>query len=325
MDEQIVGARQQGVEASQTMEMVGRITANLRQVIHAPAETLEFSVLCLLSEGHLIIEDFPGVGKTTLAKALARSVDCSFSRLQFTPDLLPSDVTGVNVFNQRSNEFEFRPGPVFANILLVDEINRASPKTQAALLECMQELQVTVDGVSYQLPPPFMVMATQNPIEYEGTYPLPEAELDRFTMRIAIGYPPLADEARMLTENASETPLDSLEPVAGAEEVLEAIADAKRVFVEESLNRYVVAILRNTRTDSRLYLGASPRAGLALLRVAKARALLGGRDFVQPDDVKAIAPTVLAHRLILAPEARSSGTDAEELVSDVVEHTPVPV
>jgi MoxR-like ATPase len=325
MDEQIVGARQQGVEASQTMEMVGRITANLRQVIHAPAETLEFSVLCLLSEGHLIIEDFPGVGKTTLAKALARSVDCSFSRLQFTPDLLPSDVTGVNVFNQRSNEFEFRPGPVFANILLVDEINRASPKTQAALLECMQELQVTVDGVSYQLPPPFMVMATQNPIEYEGTYPLPEAELDRFTMRIAIGYPPLADEARMLTENASETPLDNLEPVAGAEEVLEAIADAKRVFVEESLNRYVVAILRNTRTDSRLYLGASPRAGLALLRVAKARALLGGRDFVQPDDVKAIAPTVLAHRLILAPEARSAGTDAEELVSDVVERTPVPV
>jgi MoxR-like ATPase len=325
MDEQIVGARQQGVAASQTTDMVGRITANLRQVIHAPAETLEFSVLCLLSEGHLIIEDFPGVGKTTLAKALARSVDCSFSRLQFTPDLLPSDVTGVNVFNQRSNEFEFRPGPVFANILLVDEINRASPKTQAALLECMQELQVTVDGVSYQLPPPFMVMATQNPIEYEGTYPLPEAELDRFTMRIAIGYPPLADEAKMLTENASETPLDSLEPVAGAEEVVEAIADAKRVFVEESLNRYVVAILRNTRTDSRLYLGASPRAGLALLRVAKARALLGGRDFVQPDDVKAIAPTVLAHRLILAPEARSAGTDAEELVSDVVERTPVPV
>jgi MoxR-like ATPase len=325
MDEQIVGARQQGVEASQTMDMVGRITANLRQVIHAPAETLEFSVLCLLSEGHVIIEDFPGVGKTTLAKALARSVDCSFSRLQFTPDLLPSDVTGVNVFNQRSNEFEFRPGPVFANILLVDEINRASPKTQAALLECMQELQVTVDGVSYQLPPPFMVMATQNPIEYEGTYPLPEAELDRFTMRIAIGYPPLADEAKMLTENASETPLDSLEPVAGAEEVLDAIEDAKRVFVEESLNRYVVAILRNTRTDSRLYLGASPRAGLALLRVAKARALLGGRDFVQPDDVKGIAPTVLAHRLILAPEARSAGTDAEDLVRDVVERTPVPV
>jgi MoxR-like ATPase len=324
MEERLAGARQ-GVEATQAATIAGRIIANLSQVIHAPPETLEFSVLCLLSEGHLIIEDFPGVGKTTLAKALARSVDCSFSRLQFTPDLLPSDVTGVNVFNQRSNEFEFRPGPVFANILLVDEINRASPKTQAALLECMQERQVTIDGVSYQLAPPFMVMATQNPIEYEGTYPLPEAELDRFTMRIAIGYPPLSDEAQMLTENASDTPLDRLEPVASAQEVLGAIGDARAVYVEESLNRYVVAVLRHTRTDSRLYLGASPRAGLALLRVAKARALVAGRDFVQPDDVKTVAPSVLAHRLILAPEARSAGTDAEDLVRDVVERTPVPV
>jgi len=324
MDERLAGARH-GVEASQAAALAERILANLRRVIHAPEETLEFSVLCLLSEGHLIIEDFPGVGKTTLAKALARSVDCSFSRLQFTPDLLPSDVTGVNVFNQRSNEFEFRPGPVFANILLVDEINRASPKTQAALLECMQEQQVTIDGVSYQLPPPFMVMATQNPIEYEGTYPLPEAELDRFTMRIAIGYPPLADEAKMLTENASETPLDRLESVASAHDVLGAVEDTRAVYVEESLNRYVVAVLRHTRTDSRLYLGASPRAGLALLRVAKARALVTGRDFIQPDDVKAVAPAVLAHRLILAPEARAAGTDAEDLVRDVVERTPVPV
>jgi MoxR-like ATPase len=324
MDEPAVEAKE-SVEASQAASLAQKIIANLRSVIHAPDETLEFSVLCLLSEGHLIIEDFPGVGKTTLAKALARSVDCSFSRLQFTPDLLPSDVTGVNVFNQRSNEFEFRPGPVFANILLVDEINRASPKTQAALLECMQERQVTIDGVSYQLPPPFMVMATQNPIEYEGTYPLPEAELDRFTMRIAIGYPPLGDEARMLSENAAETPLDTLESVASAQEVLDAIRDARAVFVEESLNRYVVAILRHTRSESRLYLGASPRAGLALLRVAKARALVGGRDFVEPDDVKVVAPIVLGHRLILAPEARASGLDAEDLVRDVLGRTPVPV
>ncbi|HXV57563.1 MAG TPA: MoxR family ATPase [Gaiellaceae bacterium] len=325
MDEHAVEAARQGVAASDAASLAQKMIANLRHVIHAPDETLEFAILCLLSEGHLIIEDFPGVGKTTLAKSLARSVDCSFSRLQFTPDLLPSDVTGVNVFNQRSNEFEFRPGPVFANILLVDEINRASPKTQAALLECMQERQVTIDGVSYQLAPPFMVMATQNPIEYEGTYPLPEAELDRFTMRIAIGYPPHAEEARMLAENASETPLDALQPVASAQEVLSAIEAARGVYVEESLNRYVVAVLRQTRSDSRLFLGASPRAGLALLRVAKARALVGARDFVQPDDVKAVAPTVLAHRLILSPEARASGLEAEELVRDVVERTPVPV
>jgi MoxR-like ATPase len=324
VDDQAVEAKQR-VEATGGAELAGRVIENLERVIHAPQETLQFSFLCLLSEGHLIIEDFPGVGKTSLAKSLARSIDCAFSRLQFTPDLLPSDVTGVNVFNQRSNEFEFRPGPVFANILLVDEINRASPKTQAALLECMQERQVTVDGVSYQLPPPFMVMATQNPIEYEGTYPLPEAELDRFTMRIAIGYPPLADEAKMLSVQTTDSPLDSLEPVATAQELLAAIEDARRVYVEESLNRYVVALLRHTRSDSRLYLGASPRAGIALMRVAKARALVAGRDYVEPEDVKTVAPTVLAHRLILAPEARSSGLDAEDLVRSVLERTPVPV
>ena len=324
MDEQAVGT-DPGLEASRTAELADRVITNLQRVMHAPDETLQFSVLCLLAEGHLIIEDFPGVGKTSLAKAIARSVDCAFSRLQFTPDLLPSDVTGVNVFNQRSNEFEFRPGPVFANILLVDEINRASPKTQSALLECMQERQVTIDGVSYQLPPPFMVMATQNPIEYEGTYPLPEAELDRFTMRIAIGYPPLPDEAQMLSEQATDTPIDRLECVASAQEVLDGIEGAKRVFVEESLNRYIVALLRQTRSDNRLYLGASPRAGIALLRVAKARALVSGRDYVEPDDIKMVAPTVLAHRLILAPEARSSGLDAEDLVRSILERTPVPV
>jgi MoxR-like ATPase len=214
---------------------------------------------------------------------------------------------------------------VFTNLLLVDEINRASPKTQAALLECMQEHQVTVDGVSYRLERPFMVMATQNPIEYEGTYPLPEAELDRFTMRIAIGYPPLADEARMLAEQTADQPLDALAPVASAEDVLDAIEQARAVYVEESLNRYVVAVLRQTRSDARLYLGASPRAGIALLRVAKARALTEGRDYVAPEDVKAIAAAVLAHRLILAPEARSSGLDAAGLVTELIERTPVPV
>jgi MoxR-like ATPase len=301
------------------------VTNNLARVVHAPRETLRMCVLCLVSEGHLIIEDFPGVGKTMLAKALSRSLDCSFSRLQFTPDLLPSDVTGVNVFNQKSNQFEFRPGPVFTNLLLVDEINRASPKTQAALLESMQENQVTIDGVTHELGRPFMVMATQNPIEYEGTYPLPEAQLDRFTMRIAIGYPPLSEEAKMLTEQTSEPPLDALEPVTGTQEVLAVVDEARRVYVEESLNRYVVALLRHTRSDPRLYLGASPRSGIALLRVAKARALFDERDYAVPDDVKAVAEAVIAHRLILAPEARAAGLAGSDLVRDAVEKTPVPV
>jgi MoxR-like ATPase len=304
---------------------IRRVVENVGGVVRAPEETLELTVLCLIAEGHLIIEDLPGVGKTTLAKALARSVDCSFSRLQFTPDLLPSDVTGVNVFNQRSNEFEFRPGPVFANLLLVDEINRASPKTQAALLECMQENQVTVDGSTYELVPPFMVIATQNPVEYEGTYPLPEAQLDRFTMRLAIGYPPLGEEARMLTEQTVDPPLDALQPVTTGDEVVALVEEARAIFVEESLNRYVVALLRQTRQDERLYVGASPRAGIALLRVAKARALAAGREFVEPDDVKAVAEPVLAHRLMLAPEARSSGLTPGQLVREALEHTPVPV
>lgn len=305
--------------------LVSEIAANLARVIHAPAETLRLVVLCLVAEGHALVEDFPGVGKTMLAKALARSLDCRFSRLQFTPDLLPSDVTGVNVFNQQSGEFEFRPGPVFANLVLVDEINRASPKTQAALLECMEERQVTVDGVTHSLDMPFMVMATLNPIEYEGTYPLPEAQLDRFALRISLGYPPLTEEARMLDEQTGDPPLDTLPTVANAADVLRLAAAARAVYVEESLARYVVALLRHTRSDSRLHLGGSPRAGIILLRMAKALALAEGRDFLSPDDVKAVATPVLAHRLILSAEARAIGVTAEDLVADALTRTPVPV
>ena len=306
-------------------DVVATVVENIARVVHAPAETLRQCVLCLIAEGHLIIEDFPGVGKTMLAKALARSLALDFSRMQFTPDLLPSDVTGVNVFNQRTNGFELRHGPVFANVLLVDEINRASPKTQAALLESMQESQVTIDGATLALDRPFLVIATQNPIEYEGTYPLPEAQLDRFTMRLSLGYPSLGEEARMLTEQTTEPPLDALSPVADRKAVLQAIEDAKNVYVEESLSRYVVALLRNTRVNDRLALGASPRAGIALLRVAKARALAEGRNYVMPEDVQALAVSVLAHRMILAPEARAAGVEAGELVREAVEGTPVPV
>ena len=305
-------------------EVVRRVVANLELAVHAPRETLELCVLGLLAEGHLIIEDFPGVGKTVLAKSLARSLHLSFSRLQFTPDLLPTDVTGVNVFSQKTNEFEFRPGPVFANVLLVDEINRASPKTQSALLEAMQECQVTIDGLTYPLELPFLVVATQNPIEYEGTYPLPEAQLDRFTAMLALGYPPLSEETRMLAEQTTDPPHERLEAVAAREDVLMAIEAARAVYVEDSVNRYVVTLLRHTRDSRRLALGASPRAGIALLRVAKARAVAAGRDYVLPDDVRSVAPAVLGHRLIIAPEARAAGITGGEVVQEALEETTVP-
>jgi MoxR-like ATPase len=313
------------IEAARAAEIVRRIVANVASIIHAPSETLRLCVLALLAEGHVILEDAPGVGKTMLAKALSRSLECSFSRAQFTPDLLPSDVTGVSVFNQKTNEFEFRPGPVFTQILLVDEINRASPKTQAALLECMQERQVTIDGVTHPLGSPFMVIATQNPIEYEGTYPLPEAQLDRFMMLLHLGYPELADEARMLAEQAPAEPLDELQPVATVDDIRAAVEAARELHVDDSLNRYTVALLRHTRADGRLVLGASPRAGISVMRVAKARALAEGRDYVVPDDVKAVAAPVLAHRLILGPEARAAGLGGGEIVADAVAHTPVPL
>ncbi len=312
------------VGAVDAADVVGRVVANLELAVRAPRETLELCVLGLLAEGHLIIEDFPGVGKTVLAKSLARSLHLSFSRLQFTPDLLPTDVTGVNVFNQKTNEFEFKPGPVFANVLLVDEINRASPKTQSALLEAMQECQVTIDGVTYPLELPFLVVATQNPIEYEGTYALPEAQLDRFTARLSLGYPPAAEEARMLAEQTTSPPLERLQAVADREDVLGAIAAARAVFVEESVGRYVVEVLRHTRASSSLALGASPRAGIALLRMAKARAVAAGRDYALPEDVQAVAGPVLAHRLIIAPEARAAGVAGEDVTREALRETPVP-
>lgn len=301
-----------------------RVLDNLARAVHAPRETLRLPLLALLAEGHALIEDVPGVGKTVLAKALARSLDLEFHRLQFTPDLLPGDVTGISVFERDGGTFAFRRGPVFSNVLLVDEINRASPKTQSALLEAMQESQVTVDGETYPLERPFLVIATQNPVEFEGTYPLPEAQLDRFAVRFALGYPPPDDEARMLTEQTEEPPLDGLLPVVERSLLIAAIAAVRETFVEPSINQYIVGLLRHTRGNERLVLGASPRAGIALLRVAKARAATERRDFVVPDDVQAVAKAVLGHRLLLAPEATSAGVDTDDVIQEALTATPVP-
>ena len=304
------------------------VIAAIETVIDGKRPVIETAVTVLLSEGHLLMEDVPGVGKTMLARALARSVDCSVSRIQFTPDLLPADITGVSIYNQADREFEFKPGPVFANIVIGDEINRASPKTQSALLESMEERQVTVDGASYALPDPFTVIATQNPIEMEGTYALPEAQRDRFTARISMGYPDQTAEAAMLRQRETGSPLDRLAPVVTLDRLRRMIDTVRAVFVSPAVEQYAVAIAAATRTDRELRLGASPRATLQLVRASKARAALDGRDFVLPDDVDALAVPVLAHRLIPARSGASGALGGEalaEITSRIVASTPVPL
>jgi len=293
-----------------------RIASNIASAVQVRAETLTFLMVALLAEGHVLIEDYPGVGKTALARALARSVDCQFARVQCTSDLLPADVVGTNVYDQRESRFEFRPGPVFANVVLVDEINRASPKTQSGLLECMQERRVTVDVHTHELARPFLVLATQNPIEYEGTYPLPEAQVDRFMVRLSLGYPSRTAEAGMLADHESGDRVLTLGAVATAADVLAAQDGAKRIRASEALRDYIVRLLWRTREDPRVDLGASPRSGLLLLRAAKAYAMMQGRDHALPDDVQALAQAVLSHRLVLAPE--SPRRAAADVVSDAI-------
>jgi MoxR-like ATPase len=296
----------------------------IESVIDGKAGTIRLALTVLLAEGHMLIEDVPGVGKTMLAKALARSIDCTVRRVQFTPDLLPSDITGVNAFNQELREFEFKPGPVFANILVGDEINRASPKTQSALLECMEERQVTVDGTTYMLESPFMVIATQNPIEMEGTYPLPEAQLDRFTARISVGYPSPEAELEMIDTHGLFSPLDQLEPVATGGDMRELIGTVRGVHVADSIRHYVISLVNATRSSPELRLGASPRATLHLLRACRAYAALEGRDFVIPDDVQALAIPVLAHRLLPTAEAIIERKLPERVLGRLIERLPLP-
>ncbi|HET9016403.1 MAG TPA: MoxR family ATPase [Thermomicrobiaceae bacterium] len=302
-----------------------RIIENVDRVIVGKDDVTELVLVALLCEGHILVEDVPGVGKTTLARAVARSIGGLFRRIQFTPDLLPSDISGISYFNQKQGEFQFRPGPVFANILLADEINRATPRTQSALLEAMEERTVTVEGDTMPLPRPFLVLATENPVELEGTFPLPEAQLDRFLLRLDVGYPSEDEELEMLARHQLASPLDDLQQVITLDE-LQAVAQlARRVHVDEDLRHYVVEITRATRTHDAVQLGVSPRGTLALFRAAQARATLRGRDYVLPDDVKAVSRPVLVHRLILSPEARLRGRDAHQIVDDVVAAVRVPV
>ena len=300
------------------------VAQNIETVIQGNPESIRLVLVCLIAEGHLLIEDVPGVGKTTLAKALALSLNCEWHRIQFTPDLMPSDVTGVTVYNRNKSTFEFRPGGVFANVVLGDEINRASPKTQSALLEAMEEQQVTVDATTYRLPSPFMVIATQNPIEHEGTYPLPDSQLDRFLMRIAMGYPDRDAEIAMLDTHGGLNPIDDLGAVASAGDIQRMIDIAREVHLAPSLKGYIVDLAEATREHTSLALGMSPRASLAMQRVARARAASLGRDYVVPDDLKELAKPVLEHRLTLTPEAALAGSDAGEVLDDILARVPVP-
>lgn len=306
-------------------DAIRRVIESVGKVIVSKPEVLELAIVAALCEGHILIEDVPGIGKTTLAKALARSLGCSFHRIQCTPDLLPSDITGIHFFNQKRSEFEFRPGPVISNIVLVDEINRATPRTQSSLLECMQERQITVDGVTMPLPRPFLVIATQNPVELHGTFPLPEAQLDRFLMKLEVGYPSKEEEDIMLLRFKQDNPLDSLPEVTSAEEIIKLNQLAQEVHVEQSVRRYLLDIIRQTRSNAEIELGASPRASLALYRAAQALALVKGRDYVIPDDVKRLAIPVIVHRLIASSEAYLHKRSKENLIENILAQTPVPV
>jgi MoxR-like ATPase len=301
-----------------------RIITNVEKVIIGKRHEIQLTVNGLLAQGHILIEDVPGVGKTVLAKSLARSIGCSFKRIQFTPDMLPSDITGISMFNQKTREFEFRPGPVHAQIVVTDEINRATPKTHAALLEAMEERQVTVDGTTYPMDRPFLVLATQNPIEYEGTFPLPEAQLDRFLLRISLGYPEKEDEVRVLDSQQFQHPVDQLEQVVSVDELLAAQEKLKEVFVDPLIKSYIVELVRQTRRHPDVYLGASPRGSLALYKSGQARAASMGRDYVIPDDVKALAVSALAHRVIIGPAARIKDVDSRAVVQEIINSVPVP-